>query len=131
MELEWTMSPQVVIRISLGTFIKGIMTTILMIVGLFAVCYMTYNRWSEKETSATHPEPSPEQAEGKTKHKREQKVKISNIKWNVGVQGPVHYSSVGQTDGVYGRYVHATQGFSRGWEVTKEMLESRAGLKGQ
>eukprot|EP00959_Pyramimonas_sp_CCMP1952_P088820 1858346-Pyramimonas_sp.AAC.1 len=99
MELEWTMSPQVVIRIPLGTLIKGIATAILMIVGLFAACYMTYNKWSEKETNTTHPEPRPEQAEGKTKHKREQKVKISSIKWNVGVQGPVHYSSVGQTDG--------------------------------
>eukprot|EP00959_Pyramimonas_sp_CCMP1952_P180405 3772560-Pyramimonas_sp.AAC.1 len=68
------------------------------------VCYRTHDKWSEKETRPHHSEPEPEQTTEKTKYKREQKVKTSSIKFH---------------------------GFARGWEVTKELAESSAGLKGQ
>ena len=38
-----------------------------------------------------------------------------------GVQGPVHYSGVGQEAG--GRYTHECQGFRRAWEVDRVVAE--------
>ncbi|CAK0856218.1 unnamed protein product, partial [Prorocentrum cordatum] len=82
MELEWNMTPQVVIKIPLVTFIKAVLTTIMMIVGILMVCYRTHDKWSEKETRPHHSEPEPEQTTEKTKYKREQKVKTSSIKFH-------------------------------------------------
>ena len=38
-----------------------------------------------------------------------------------GVQGPVHYTGVGQE--ASGRYVHECQGFRGAWEVTRVVVD--------
>ena len=55
-----------------------------------------------------------------TKVIRQQEI----AKYDAGCQGPVTYTSVGKPDGIYGRCQHLTQGFRRGWEVTREKHKS-------
>ena len=57
--------------------------------------------------------PSQKQAKGPKKNKK--------VLCEVGVQGPVHYTGVGQEAG--GRYLHECQGFRRSWEVARVVAD--------
>ena len=68
---------------------------------------------SRKEVPA-QPEPVAELVPAKAPEEKK-------LKYDSGVQGPVTCTTVGKLEGVYGRYQHLTQGFRRGWEVTREL----------
>ncbi|CAK0870696.1 unnamed protein product, partial [Prorocentrum cordatum] len=120
-EFKWTESHRIVNSIPLSTFVKGLFSMLVAIVLLGFVCCAVLTAAGTARPVPTSPEPGSEKEFVPTQIPKEKKVKLSTVKWDIGCQGPVNYTSVGRPDGQYGQYKHVTNGFRRGWEVTREL----------
>ncbi|CAK0797447.1 unnamed protein product, partial [Prorocentrum cordatum] len=120
-EFKWTESQRIVISIPLSTFVRGLLSMMMVLVLLGFVCCAVLKAAGTLRPVPASPEPVSEKEFVPTKTPKEKKVKLSTVKWDIGCQGPVNYTSVGRPDGQYGQYKHVTNGFRRGWEVTREL----------
>ena len=120
--LRWdTNANTVAIIIPLGTLFKAIIMTMVIgitFVGFVWALVMTRNtrlaRWCRRAWEEKEPE------EERVAHKAPKAPKQPRrIFCDAGVMGPVHYNGV--------RYVHATQGFRRADEVTREVASQGHG----
>ena len=110
----------VVVMIPLAVALKALAVATAAVVGL-ALCWWQAcmaclrPRRAGGDDLAAPAEPAQKQAKAPKKGKK--------VVCEAGVQGPVHYSGVGQEAG--GRYVHECQGFRRAWEITRVVADGQ------
>jgi len=120
--LRWdTNANTVAIIIPLGTLFKAILMT--MVIGIAFVGFvwvLVVTRDTQLARCCRRAWKSKEQEEERAAHKAPRAPKQPRrVFCDAGVMGPVHYNGV--------RYVHATQGFRRADEVTREVASQGQG----
>ena len=108
----------VVVMIPLAAAIKALAAVVVALSAL-AFCGWQACKACLQPGRAGHQVPAAQGAPAQKPGKAPKKSK--KVVCEAGVQGPVHYSGVGQEAG--GRYTHECQGFRRAWEVDRVVAE--------
>ena len=106
------------VMIPLTTALKALAMSVVTVAGMIvcggrACASCSRLRSTGGDGSAAQPEQG---RKGAKAPKRDKKIMCE-----AGVQGPVHYTGVGQEAG--GRYMHECQGFRGAWEVTRVVVD--------